>query len=510
MSQTFNEILNLNVSHSTPAPIPTPPTSGGTGVLTPNTGGGIGDVVNQIGAVGCGLIIATLCVLGAAIIIFCLRRQFVVHRNAALLSSLGLFAFAFGLAGSSVAYTTGAIKAANDEHVTNFNVTVDTEPVATVDTKFTLTEPADYGYTVYAFMEGDNALYNADGSAKIIATTAASADPTALTPNSYGVKDFTTDTYGSLSTDPAHPTALYQTDEATPAGSTVTLTYAANLNSEVTDDTYTGHIVYTVVPTIRPTFSGITTMQEMTAEICNNETTPNADAAKMTKSHTTDPNFIPVATLTDVRDGKSYDIAKLADGNCWMRENLKLGGTEAITLNSETSNVGGDFVLPASAKWGATVPADSAHMYIEDGEYYYNWYTATASSRSSGDGRGDATASVCSKGWKLPSDTGLVTDTDYYKMMKPYIPNDARWFNNGWVTSTTAYTNPPLSLSFAGLFNNGTGQITGKDSYGSWWSRTASDGTSAYGLNAYSGVGVYPQTIYMKVYGAPVRCIAER
>ena len=48
-------------------------------------------------------------------------------------------------------------------------------------------------------------------------------------------------------------------------------------------------------------------MQEMTSTIC-------ADAAEN-----------DTAQLTDTRDGKKYWVTKLADGNCWMTQNLDLG-----------------------------------------------------------------------------------------------------------------------------------------------------------------------------------------
>ncbi|MBR3122383.1 hypothetical protein IKF28_03000, partial [Candidatus Saccharibacteria bacterium] len=45
-----------------------------------------------------------------------------------------------------------------------------------------------------------------------------------------------------------------------------------------------------------------------------------------------------VSALTDTRDNQTYAIAKLADGNCWMIENLRLDNTAQLTtLNTNNS-----------------------------------------------------------------------------------------------------------------------------------------------------------------------------
>ena len=52
----------------------------------------------------------------------------------------------------------------------------------------------------------------------------------------------------------------------------------------------------------------------MTSEICDATYTPDAFKA----DGITIEDNVPTATLTDIRDNKTYTIAKLADGNCWM------------------------------------------------------------------------------------------------------------------------------------------------------------------------------------------------
>lgn len=65
----------------------------------------------------------------------------------------------------------------------------------------------------------------------------------------------------------------------------------------------------------------IVNMQDMTPEVC----------AKSAEGDT--------KRLVDTRDGKMYWVAKLADGNCWMTQNLDLDLTAGQELTPDTSDV---------------------------------------------------------------------------------------------------------------------------------------------------------------------------
>ena len=49
-----------------------------------------------------------------------------------------------------------------------------------------------------------------------------------------------------------------------------------------------------------------------------------------------------VTALTDIRDGDTYAVAKLVDGNCWMIENLRLS-TNAYINSTNTDNPAAGF-----------------------------------------------------------------------------------------------------------------------------------------------------------------------
>ena len=224
--------------------------------------------------------------------------------------------------------------------------------------------------------------------------------------------------------------------------------------------------------------------------------------------------------MYDIRDNKSYTVRKLADGNCWMVENLRLGGSTAITLHSSDSDVSSDWVLPAAQTSGSDEWSDASnstntkHVYAQSDTTYgnlYNWYTATA-----GTGTGDmettdtanpvnATDSICPKGWRLP-DGGQSTNKSFYAL-------DVALGGNGSpradATQRDRFNNVPYSFPYSGYYNY-YGGVTDQGSNGLWWSRSA---FTAVGQTYYFTLGANsymdPQHPNSVGYGFSVRCVAE-
>ena len=114
--------------------------------------------------------------------------------------------------------------------------------------------------------------------------------------------------------------------------------------------------------------------------------------------------------LTDNRDNQTYAIAKLADGNCWMIENLRLDNTPELSASNTNNpalpliNVGGTtsnhLSAPTTESWctgglnsepctnishlstentteaPANMASDALNVYSYGN--YYNYYSATA------------------------------------------------------------------------------------------------------------------------------------
>lgn len=111
-----------------------------------------------------------------------------------------------------------------------------------------------------------------------------------------------------------------------------------------------------------PVLNTITYMQDMTPELC--ASAPEGDTAR----------------LIDQRDQKAYWVAKLADGNCWMTQNLDLD-LDGRTLTTADSDVSADWTYNGSwydsADLGFT--SNSAIQGWDLGEYVKTSPTATTS-----------------------------------------------------------------------------------------------------------------------------------
>ena len=116
-------------------------------------------------------------------------------------------------------------------------------------------------------------------------------------------------------------------------GAELTTTYAAYISSDQVADTYAGKVIYTMVhPSTAPVPGSQLIMQEVA-------TWGSTVAAGQE------------VEVVDSRDGKSYTVARLADGNLWMTQNLDFDiGSTTLTHNSATLYAD-DTDLPSGTTW---------------------------------------------------------------------------------------------------------------------------------------------------------------
>ncbi|MBQ3470441.1 hypothetical protein IJH23_01880, partial [Candidatus Saccharibacteria bacterium] len=250
------------------------------------------------------------------------------------------------------------------------------------------------------------------------------------------------------------------------------------------------------------------------------------------------PETIPletVYTLTDPRDSQTYKVARLADGNCWMVENLNLAGGTALSADDtdvtsayisgfSTSNnltkTGDTIVLPASSTSGFNT-ANYSYVYnsgnktsncASPGCYsYYSWDAATlGSGRSISTENTDAEQSICPKGWRLPTSGATSNEGwkrgDFYALATAY---GANLESNYYESSATFYNNagPGTTPGFllAGLYSNGSFGNGG--SYGRYWSSTSFSGTSSARDLYFDSSSVNSARGSSRRYGFSVRCL---
>ena len=269
-----------------------------------------------------------------------------------------------------------------------------------------------------------------------------------------------------------------------------------------------------IVSAARKTLSNITTMQEMTPEICANSALGQSN------------------TLTDIRDNSTYTVARLSDGNCWMTQNLRLDISEAYSLSGDNTDIAEgttwpetDVETPMETEDGTWTTDNSAVLFAKhpvkingnsngDGlyqdsyGYYYSWCAATAGTCKNSSGEvlenGNASGSICPKGWQLPTggesgDFQVLYDKFPSANLATIDGAKGRWFGASNISSGGAFFPAAGYVSNNGLGGGGTD--------GDYWSSTSHSSSHAYLLSALSSI-VYPATNGSKYGGGSVRCLA--
>jgi uncharacterized protein (TIGR02145 family) len=299
------------------------------------------------------------------------------------------------------------------------------------------------------------------------------------------------------------PLTLKTTSSST-TNDTTDVTLSFTVDSSVKSGTKELKLAYKVADNAT---SAPVTMQDLTADYCQN--------SMVTYDGT---NESAVVSLNDPRgDGQTYRVAKLADSNCWMLDNLKLGSTTGTTaLTPADSNINANFSLPQLVTTGTgdldnpktygPVPGDTGVGATNYG-YLYNWSAATAGeSRTSHDETaGDAPYSICPANWRLPiggeynSGVGEFADLDRaFGGTGMYAdsgePNIAKWQHDG-----------PFKGTFAGGWSEG---FVGQGGGGYLWSSSAYPGVAGSALGAlFFADGVGPGVEVVRDIGVGVRCL---
>ncbi|MBO4812806.1 hypothetical protein J5491_01525, partial [Candidatus Saccharibacteria bacterium] len=252
-------------------------------------------------------------------------------------------------------------------------------------------------------------------------------------------------------------------------------------------------------------------------------------------AHLTSTNKI--ASFRDSRDNEPYLISKLADGNYWYLDNMRLNLSLSTTLSNVTaSNTNATDTSITKLKSGGGTTSDkyptakinnvswtsSSQNYYSipmsvytfgsnnlhtvasttygkgSGRFgvYYNFCAASAGSycygngTSAGTSSGNATEDLCPTGWRLP--TGNTTG-EYQSLYTAYSSNTTNFLN-------------AISTSLTGHFNSGTQTATG---YGNWWTSTRNANDKMYDLHTDSTPSVSNSNAYVRSYGFSIRCVKD-
>ena len=214
------------------------------------------------------------------------------------------------------------------------------------------------GFAIYAI----GYTNNTDGNNNLVSTTLTSPvnipTGTATSGNSQWAMKLATQT----SPEPAYPITIQNsfdsfhtvpddytlvakrtaaTDVGTNAtGSILTTTYQVFISNTQPADTYTGKVKYVMVhPNTHSAPVACNPNATTISEVKCMQDFGNVDStnrAAILASMTAGQQY----TMQDKRDGKTYTIAKLADGNVWMTQNLDLDLVAGVTYTNEDTDIG--------------------------------------------------------------------------------------------------------------------------------------------------------------------------
>ena len=400
------------------------------------------------------------------------------------------------------------------------------------------------GYAVYANgysndEEGNNKLINSSSPQNSIDTGLATSgltsawamrldnvldDPTPPTiTNDYNA------TYGLI---PTYYTKVAEKASGTTnmsQGSSFTTTYAIYASSSQYTGTYVGQVKYMLThPSYKPV---VYYMQEVDSWKNNLAMEESVQAI-------------------DKRDGKSYWVTKLKDGNIWMTQNLDFDIDSSAVLNSTTTDLNViynstngqypeynagytkndsiiywapansattiDFTGTTVTNWQSSniVPYSASKTDDANTEHaslgnYYNWtaaiasnYSSTLTSNTINNISQNPQNSICPKGWRLPTvssdNVSIAGSTNDFARLN-YLYN-ANSNNNSDMLKT------PLFFKISGYIDSTNQKKPTTDGY--YWSSSINNNNNAYNLSLYSGQ-INASDSLLRYYGFSVRCIAH-
>ncbi|MBQ9019759.1 hypothetical protein IJ096_00295 [Candidatus Saccharibacteria bacterium] len=265
------------------------------------------------------------------------------------------------------------------------------------------------------------------------------------------------------------------------------VTFATKIDETQPAGSYENTVVLSAVANIAP----LPSMQEFSVSDCE-------ALAQWSSDGVTGDTVM----LSDARDGESYPIRRLADGNCWTVSNLRLtadslsshGHSNLLTSNDTDIN-SGSFAMPPNTTWsdssvttngalGADIApvADTSTIntdIIKARGAYYTWCTATADCSTAAATGATQPNSICPKGWSLPHSDG--------RSVMGGENGTSNYFQRLYGNSTTGYNSNRIFFDTAFHFYYGDNnkvfagmyvvdwRIVGDGSDGYWWADTARD-----------------------------------
>ena len=271
-----------------------------------------------------------------------------------------------------------------------------------------------------------------------------------------------------------------------------------------------------------------------------------------------------VIALQDARDTNAYSVAKLADGNCWMIENLRLESENSLgdkamlaqaynesftgLANPEDSNfsesstanslystngttenrIGGDYLGHRFPRYnnnntvlGSDTPTEgNTNLYYYGN--YYTWSAAIADTTSYfAQNTMVDTTSICPKGWRIPrgGDKTIEATNDFWALIVDGInngvkPSNYNSFSRSYYNGSTEgrriselLKSFPNNFTLSGYYSGSS--AVNRNSMDGYWTSVTSTNNGAYTLSIESE-RVDPGTSFAPKYrGNSIRCLYD-
>ena len=363
-----------------------------------------------------------------------------------------------------------------------------------------------------------------------------------LSDNSWGFSVDNGSTYSAVPKLSQTAAIIYDSSKAQVAALTIPVVYGVKADATLPSGAYTNDVVYSITPkpgcleyAVNWDLDGGTAKEGATyptslnweEELDLSELTPTGEGIfigwtngvdEFSKTETAaniNPNNLTSITLTaiwarpmqsfscsnvttmekniylyDTRDNNVYTAKKLADGRCWMTQNLRIINK---TISSTDSNLpdGETWVIPASSISGFNANnVNNAYVDLDYGGYY-SFYTATAGWGTADATSGSSPKDICPKGWRLPIGGA---DGEFQTLYDKYKSHELMRGEPGITLSGYIYD----------------GSAVNRGSYSRTWSSTARNADYAHYLALNDSGGVNPADNNRKSAGYSVRCIADK
>lgn len=363
-----------------------------------------------------------------------------------------------------------------------------------------------------------------------IATLSGSVSEANFTNDRWGYRVGASGDYNAVGA--SNQIATYAQNTGSSSALNLAVYFAAKLTPATKPGTYTDTVTF--ISTCAPDPSYINNLEYMQdfATLTDSEMTEVLESMILNQQY----------KIKDNRDEKEYYIAKLADGNVWMTQNLDhdivtadnfytyantdIGHSSSPNTNARWTPSSATYTAndetwynnayapqsydPGNLCWSGIIRSDNdgsiatdtvtcgsdKHYHIGN---YYNWTAAVALNDTSisviSSPQIDMDRSICPAGWRLPT---LAGDKSYDNLVAQLNLTSGASGN---------IHNTPTYYLYGGVLYYGRFSQVGSN--GVYWSSVVSHVTTAYGLDFNQNGEVYPQNEIERGYGYSVRCVVR-